>query len=125
MNLFSYSSLARHSRWALFLFLCLFARAEVLRTPASATAQTTCPAVQFQTPRITTIPNGPIPNGRIQSVITADVNNDGRADGLALSSSGLEVLLNDGVGNLLPARRSPVGGDGPFVTADVNGDGRL
>src|SRR5437879_1202206 len=59
-------------------------------------------------------------------VTAADVNRDGHLDLVVTThlSRTASVLLGNGDGSFQAARNVAIGGAGPVVVADVNGDGR-
>jgi hypothetical protein len=65
--------------------------------------------------------------GQIQSLTSADINNDGKLDLAFLSEAptGLYVMLGDGNGTFKAPLFSPAAGFTSIALADVNGDGLL
>jgi hypothetical protein len=59
------------------------------------------------------------------SVVSADLNGDGKPDMVVTTSDSVGVLLGDGDGTFRPVVAYPlVGGGGEVAVADVNGDGK-
>jgi FG-GAP-like repeat len=103
--------------------------------PASAAGTNVLNIQPFAVTTFTLIPNGnfaqpaiPLSVGNSpQSVVAADVNNDGKVDLISANNddSTLTVLINDGTGNFEDTFDYDADTVNAVVAADVNGDGNV